>query len=68
MKTTMMIEGMACGHCTARVEKSLNELEGVISAVASVADKNAVVEYDETKVTEADLVEAVECLGFDVVG
>ena len=68
MKKTLMIEGMACGHCTARVEKSLSELEGVISAVASVADKNAVVEYDETKVTDADLVEAVECLGFDVVG
>jgi heavy metal translocating P-type ATPase len=40
MEKTMKIEGMMCGHCTARVDKVLNALEGV-KAVVSLEDKAA---------------------------
>ena len=33
MKKTMIVEGMSCGHCSARVEKALNALEGVKATV-----------------------------------
>ena len=29
----MKIEGMACGHCSARVEKALNAIDGVSATV-----------------------------------
>ena len=40
MKKTMKIEGMMCGHCTGRVDKVLNALDGV-SAEVSLEDKAA---------------------------
>lgn len=33
MTKTMKIEGMMCEHCQARVEKILNDLDGVSAAV-----------------------------------
>lgn len=40
MKKTMKIEGMMCGHCTGRVDKALNALEGV-EATVSLEEKAA---------------------------
>lgn len=42
MKKTMKIEGMMCGHCTGRVDKALNALEGV-EATVSLEEKAAYV-------------------------
>ncbi len=33
MKKTMMIEGMMCAHCSGRVEKALNAIDGVTAKV-----------------------------------
>ena len=30
---TMKIEGMSCGHCSARVEQALNAIDGVSAKV-----------------------------------
>lgn len=35
------VEGMTCSHCTARIEKALTELPGVISVKADFENKNA---------------------------
>lgn len=40
MKKVMKIEGMMCGHCTGRVDKVLNALDGV-EATVSLEDKAA---------------------------
>ena len=32
VKKTLLIEGMTCAACSARVEKVLNKLEGVVKA------------------------------------
>ncbi len=42
MKKTMKIEGLMCGHCTGRVDKALNALEGV-EATVSLEEKAAYV-------------------------
>lgn len=41
MKKTMMIEGMMCSHCTGRVQKALEAVDGVESVVMSLEDKSA---------------------------
>lgn len=67
MEKIVKIEGMMCDNCVARVKKALEGLDGVQSADVSLADKQAVVTYDEAAVSVDDLYEAVEATGFDVV-
>lgn len=66
MKKEIMIEGMSCGHCSGRVEKALNELEGVVVDAVNLDAKNAIVQVTET-VTDELLKETVEDAGYDVV-
>lgn len=67
MEKIVKIEGMMCDNCVARVKKALEGLNGVQSADVSLADKQAVVTFDEAAVSVDDLYEAVEATGFDVV-
>jgi len=43
MTKKMVIEGMMCGHCSARVKKVLEALEQVEEAVVSHEDGTAIV-------------------------
>ncbi len=54
---------MTCASCAARVERSLNALDGVTAAVNYATEQAAVV-YDPELVTPARLVEAVESAGY----
>ena len=45
MQKILMIDGMSCGHCSARVEQALNALDGVTAKV-ELKKKRAVVEGD----------------------
>jgi len=40
---TVDVEGMSCSHCTSRVEKACMQTDGVISAKASVENRNVVI-------------------------
>lgn len=65
MKKIMKIEGMSCGHCTARVEKALNAIPGV-SASVSLEDKSATVSLSGD-VTDDTLRSVVIDAGYEVV-
>lgn len=66
MTKIMKIEGMACGHCSTRVEKVLNELDGV-SAVVDLDKKIATVTL-EKDVSNDVLSKTVTEAGYEVVG
>ncbi len=59
---TLKIEGMSCHHCVARVKKVIDGLTGVNKADVEVG--KAVVSYDETKLSEAKIAEAVINAGY----
>ena len=63
---TLDVRGMTCGHCKMSVEGALNTLEGVSNVEVDLATGKVNVTYDETKVTLAQLQEAVEEQGYDV--
>lgn len=63
MKKTFTVNGMKCPHCQAKVENALNDLDGVVSATVSLAGHNVTVDYDENKVSEAQMKEAVDNAG-----
>ena len=65
MKKTMKIEGMMCGHCTGRVDKVLNAVDGV-KAEVSLEDKSAYLEISGD-VTDEQLKSIVEAEGYEVV-
>ena len=58
------IEGMHCTGCSTRLEKVLNNVDGVEGAKVSLEEKKADIKYDETQVSEKELIEAVEDTGF----
>ncbi|TML87736.1 MAG: cadmium-translocating P-type ATPase [Actinobacteria bacterium] len=62
-KAQFAIEGMTCASCVARVERSLNELDGVEASV-NLATELAAVSYDPERVRLAALVAAVESAGY----
>lgn len=66
MKKTMKIDGMSCMHCSGRVEKALNAIEGV-SATVSLEDKAAYLTLDRM-VGDEELTRAVTDAGYTVVG
>lgn len=65
MKKVLKIEGMMCNHCTGRVDKALNEMDGV-SATVSLEDKCAEVTLTKD-VSDEDLVKVVADAGYEVV-
>lgn len=66
MKKTIKIEGMSCGHCSGRVDKVLNEIEGV-KAVVDLEKAQAEVEMPDTLDIKV-LTDAIEEAGYEVVG
>ena len=58
------IEGMHCTGCSTRLEKVLNNVDGVESAKVSLEEKKADIKYDETQVNEKELIDVVEDAGF----
>ena len=59
------VEGMTCAACSARLEKMLNRLPGVVATVNLAAEK-AQVDYDESQSGPADLVQTIHKAGFKV--
>jgi copper chaperone CopZ len=58
------VEGMSCATCEVAVQVALKRINGVASAKASVASKNATVDYDPAKTTPDQLVTAVNSTGY----
>jgi len=64
MKKIIQVEGMTCGHCQARVEKVLNEIEGVQAKVD--LKKNQAVVNLSVDVDDVTLKEVITEAGYEV--
>ncbi len=65
MKKVITVEGMMCGHCTGRVQKALEAVEGVSGVIMSLEDKTATVEL-AAEVADDVLTAAVADAGYEV--
>ncbi len=59
----LTLTGMTCASCANRIEKSLNQLDGV-SATVNFATEKAAVDFDPGRVVADELVAAVESIGY----
>jgi len=66
MEKTMIIEGMMCGHCEARVKKCLEALDGVGEAIVSHETDSAIVKLT-ADVSDEVLKKTVEDQDYTVV-
>lgn len=65
-KIKIGVTGMTCAACSATVERSLNKKNGVANAVVNLTTHEAIVTYDPTLLDEAELVDAIESVGYGV--
>ena len=61
------VEGMTCGSCAARVQKSLEKVPGVSRADVNLATHQARVTLDDPGVDPRQLVAAADAAGYDLV-
>ena len=58
------VEGMSCVACAARIKKSLTSIAGVADVEVSLAERNAHVRFDPSRVAPERLVTAINGLGY----
>ena len=66
MKQSFRIPDMECPSCAMRLEGLEDDLPGVKRVRASYAKQQMEVEFDETRLTPADIVAAIQKLGYTV--
>lgn len=66
MVKKLFIEGMSCGHCAARIEKALGQLEGVSTVKVNLAGKFAELETARDLNPEA-VTQALDGAGYQLV-
>ena len=60
----LKIEGMHCAGCSTRLERVLNNLEGVEEAKVSLEEKQTTIKFDETKTNIENIKEPIADAGF----
>ena len=63
IEVELAVQGMTCGACAARIEKKLNEIDGVEAAV-NFATETAMVAFDGASLTPEHIISAVESVGY----
>ena len=62
---TILIKGMSCGHCSARVEKALNAIEGV-EAKVDLESNSAKLKLTKD-VSDETIKAAIDNVGYEMV-
>ncbi|MBR3834328.1 MAG: heavy metal translocating P-type ATPase [Lachnospiraceae bacterium] len=66
MEKIMKIEGMMCGHCEARVKKTLEAFEQVDEAIVSHEKDEAIVKLN-AEISDEELAKAIEAQDYKVI-
>lgn len=61
---TLEVKGWTCGSCASATKIALKKLDGVADVSTDVDKSEAVVTYEETKVTPQRMIEAIEKIGY----
>ncbi|MGV8163084.1 MAG: heavy metal translocating P-type ATPase [Candidatus Nanoarchaeia archaeon] len=66
-KTTLQIKGMHCASCVTVITKALSKKDGVSDANVNLSTEKATVQFDEDKVSEIELIKAIQSKGYDAL-
>ncbi|SMF00501.1 heavy metal translocating P-type ATPase [Desulfovibrio gilichinskyi] len=65
MNTLFEIKGMTCSACSSRLERVINNVEGVKHASVNLATESLAVDFDKKAVSTAEIIKMVENAGFE---
>ncbi len=63
---SLPVQGMTCASCVSHVESALKELPGVSNVAVNLATNKASLAYNPAQVTVADMMRAVDDVGYSV--
>ncbi|KAI9728542.1 MAG: hypothetical protein M1834_007680 [Cirrosporium novae-zelandiae] len=63
--TTVAVEGMTCGACTAAVENAFKDVKGMVRFNISLLAERAVISHDPSILSVENIMETIEDTGFD---
>ena len=63
-KETYDVTGMSCAACSSRVEKAVSKQPGAQQVAVNLLKNSMVVEYDESQLSSAQIIAAVEKAGY----
>ena len=66
-REVLPIQGMSCASCVEKIEKTLNNLNGVAHASVNFATEKASIVYIPHQITIQDIVKAVKEIGYSVM-
>ncbi len=64
MKEKFSVTGMTCSACSAGIERTVSRMEGVEKVDVSLMGERMVVEYDESRLSQKQIMDAVIGLGY----
>ncbi|MDL5363099.1 cation-translocating P-type ATPase [Halalkalicoccus sp. NIPERK01] len=64
----LAVPEMDCPSCAQKVDKGLQRIDGLVDATLQATTGTAIITYDPDRASEADLVNAIEAAGYEVVG
>jgi len=67
IKQTFKVDDMSCSNCAMKLESLEDSLEGIKEINASYHKLTMIVEYDESKLTEGQIIAAVKKKGYTAV-
>ena len=67
LKKTFKVEDMTCANCAMKLEALEDTLEGVKEINASYHKQQMIVEFDEAKVSEEQILAAVKKKGYQAI-
>ncbi len=68
-KIKLKISGMTCEHCAKTISKRVSRLNGILYNSVSYPDEEGELKFDPQKVTESEIIEAINSTGhYKVVG
>ncbi|SEM87276.1 copper ion binding protein [Paenibacillus sp. OV219] len=65
MTSTIQVKGMSCQHCVNSIEGALKKKD--VKAKVDLPAGRVTVEFEESRITMAQIKETIEDQGFDVV-
>lgn len=64
-KVKFDVQGMTCSSCSSHVERAVNKLNGIKSVNVNLLSNNMIVEYDEQKIDNNEIIQAVAQAGYN---
>lgn len=59
-----VVQGMTCATCPITVKTAIKKLKGISAVKVSLEEKNALVDFDSSKTTVAEVKKAIEDAGY----